>query len=395
MKEVFKTLLFDEDYDIVSACLPENKRFEEYSDFEKSSIAIFLIIYLRYKAKDAIKNESILGIIEILANKYFINHCIKLIEKNFDKLEITSTNDIFIKVSDKIIILVNSLILGPFYLPKKLQIDNLKVKNFSHPQDEWYLSKLRKTVGFDKVVQFILKHSFERIYRVQYTGSNLKINEHMLPDKYVLFKFACEQLSLEIAPELYTQQGFINACTIGDSKPIVIVDSGSFSLLNKDELLFLIGHELGHIKARHCLYHMMAQILPIISDQAQYFTLGLSGIITIGLNLALLQWQRMSEFTADRAGLLCCQNIEAACSVLMKLSGLPTSDYHKADVKAFINQAKQFEEFDNDTVDKILKFASILGETHPWTIMRAKELLTWYDSKGYQDLLVTKNCEEG
>ena len=30
-----------------------------------------------------------------------------------------------------------------------------------------------------------------------------------------------------------------------------------------DEIMFVIGHELGHVKSNHMLYHMMAQALQL------------------------------------------------------------------------------------------------------------------------------------
>ena len=43
--------------------------------------------------------------------------------------------------------------------------------------------------------------------------------------------------------------------------------------------------------------------------------------------------------------------------------------------------------FDNDSFDKIFKYASILGESHPWTVMRAKELLRWMEDGSYAGTL--------
>ena len=36
--------------------------------------------------------------------------------------------------------------------------------------------------------------------------------------------------------------------------------------------------------------------------------------------------------------------------------------------------------------DKLMKFFSVLYKSHPWTIMRAKELKSWYDSGAYSKI---------
>ncbi|MGB9977622.1 MAG: M48 family metalloprotease [Thermovenabulum sp.] len=67
----------------------------------------------------------------------------------------------------------------------------------------------------------------------------------------------------------------------------------------------------------------MAQVFPILGEIVGSITLGAGKLLSTGLQIALLNWVRMSEFTADRAGLLTCQDPEVAASALMKLAGVP------------------------------------------------------------------------
>lgn len=57
-----------------------------------------------------------------------------------------------------------------------------------------------------------------------------------------------------------------NAFAAGVEDPIIVINSGAIDLLTYEELLFIIGHEVGHIKSQHVLYSQMAQILPILGD---------------------------------------------------------------------------------------------------------------------------------
>ena len=131
----------------------------------------------------------------------------------------------------------------------------------------------------------------------------------MFSDLHRTYKNCCEVLNLDKSPDLYIRQDpKVNAFVAGVEKPIIIINSGCVDLLTEDELIFILGHELGHIKSQHILYHQMAAMLPIIGDIVGNATLGLGGILSTSLQVALLNWKRKSEFTADRAGILSCQN---------------------------------------------------------------------------------------
>jgi Zn-dependent protease with chaperone function len=120
-------------------------------------------------------------------------------------------------------------------------------------------------------------------------------------------------------------------------------------------------------------------------------TLGLGNILSTGIQAALLEWQRKSELTADRAGLLACQNPEAVLSAMTKMAGYPITNYNAIDTKEILQQAQSFEELDRDVYDKAIKFLSVLSSTHPWTVMRAKEIDRWVTSGDYRRVLERKS----
>lgn len=146
--------------------------------------------------------------------------------------------------------------------------------------------------------------------------------------------------------------------------------------------MFVIGHELGHVKSNHMLYHMMAQSIPMLVRLID--SIPCSEIAAIPIQLALYYWYRMSELTADRAGLLCCQNKDAAIRALVKMAGMPVKQFTNMDCKAFIRQAQDFKQLDFDDMNKIIKLISIATDSHPWTVMRAAELLKWIESGDYE-----------
>ena len=152
--------------------------------------------------------------------------------------------------------------------------------------------------------------------------------------------------------------------------------------------MFLIGHELGHIKARHVLYTVMAQNFSLVANLLGNLTFGIGGVAATGVEIALLHWYRMSELSCDRAGLLTCQSKKAAINFFIKLN-LPSSYNHAAFQESFLKQAKDFEALDFDSLNKFFKIASTLDMTHPWSVMRASELVNWQESGDYDQILNT------
>ena len=92
-------------------------------------------------------------------------------------------------------------------------------------------------------------------------------------------------------------------------------------LLDADGMRFVIGHEVGHVLSGHGLYRMVLTQLVAISANVQWLPLGAWGLRAIVL--ALHEWYRKAELSADRAGLLCTQDPAAALRPLEALtSGL-------------------------------------------------------------------------
>lgn len=262
-------------------------------------------------------------------------------------------------------------------------LTGLDQTQYEHPFDRKALNALENTPGLTVAGKYITKQTIERIYTVQYTGSNLKVIEKNYPDIYEYLDYACKILDLDRKPELYIQWGYgINAFTVGAENPIVVLNSGLIDLCDDDEKMFIIGHELGHIKSNHMLYHMMAQVINYVIDAIPG-----GNLVAAPLKYALLYWDRMSEFTADRAGLLCCQNKDAAVRAFIKMAGLPINQFDKMDERAFLQQAKDFESLDYENLNKFFRIISIMDSTHPWTVMRAAELMKWVDNEEYNVFL--------
>lgn len=266
----------------------------------------------------------------------------------------------------------------------KQKLINLDSTIYEHSFDKTALESLRSLDGFDTVTNFILNWTTIKWHIVQLCGSNFHVTKESCPELYNMVHEAAETLDIDRLPKIYTQWSYnINAMTTGyKNDTILTIYSGAVDLMTDPELTYIIGHELGHIKSGHVLYHVMAQfITQLISSTV------LTGKFLIPIQLGLAYWNRMSEFTADRAGLLACQDLDSALSAIMKMAGIPKRYFSTADPHVFLEQANEFMHQYGDTVNSIIRNISILDDSHPWTIMRAYELVKWVESGEYQAIL--------
>jgi len=269
--------------------------------------------------------------------------------------------------------------------PKKLT--GLRPQTYEHPSDKSTLDALQKVSGLDTLVRKCNEYGLERLLRVQLMGSYLRATADSFPDLYRIVEESCEVLDIPKRPALYIQPGGLNAFTAGVDNPIIVLEATLVDQMSDDQLRFVIGHELGHVKSGHVLYYQIAMLLPVIAEVIDTATMGLGGLLSMGLQVALMRWQRMSELSADRAGLLACQDVNAAIGAMIRLAGLPTKFAESVNTEDFLAQARDFQAYDSDKLDWIAKILSGMGQTHPWTVLRANQFLTWIDTGAYDRIL--------
>lgn len=278
-----------------------------------------------------------------------------------------------------------------FDLPSGLKyFPGLEADDFTHPLDHDAIQALEKIPVLDQVIGFINKQMIERYLYLYYVSSSVRVNERMLPKIYEKFRWALKILDLETdlekegkpEPELYlTQNPIPNAITAGTEQTFIVLHSSIIDGYDEKDWLYVIGHELGHIKANHLLYKTVALVI-LIGLQAvkvPYADL---------LKIPLLEWLRKAELTADRAAALCVQDERICQSMHMKLASGARSMYGEMDLDEFIRQVDLYAER-NDLMDILSKvFLTLFVEKdHPFPVFRAKELRQWMKGFDYERLL--------
>src|SRR5262245_65916509 len=95
-----------------------------------------------------------------------------------------------------------------------------------------------------------------------------------------------------------------NAYTYGHTRPFIVLTSGLVDMLDDEERFFIIAHELGHIKAGHVLYTIIARNIAEIIAIIGQSTLGVGALLGQSLVIALQDWYGREELSADGDGLL-------------------------------------------------------------------------------------------
>jgi Zn-dependent protease with chaperone function len=271
--------------------------------------------------------------------------------------------------------------------PHKLY--DIAVSDFQHPKEASSMMTLKNTNGLEKVVKKFYDLGIENIIKLQYTGSSLKLSKKSFPDLFHLTETACDILNVNTLPELYVHRSEqFTATTLGVDRPMIAISTECLDKLSKQELLFMIGRQVAHIKSQHILYQEIGFIFPELMDALSTITLGLSGVLSSGLKYALFHWAQTAEYTADRGGLLVCQDVYVTKQLFTKLAGLPEKYWATFEVEELDDQARAFEGFTEKTFDKFMRF---LYGNNLWAIARAQEIINWVDSGEYNQVLVYKS----
>jgi len=265
----------------------------------------------------------------------------------------------------------------------KKRLLNISSKAWEHPADRAALAALQQVPMLDSVLRFFLGSTVEESLRLATLASAVRVSERQFPEVHFLLRESCEILDIKRVPELYISQNpFLNAGAIGVQNPFIVLNSSLIPVLTKEELQAVIAHEIGHCISGHVLYKTLLQLLIRIS--LQVISLPFSGAVLAVIIAALREWDRKSELTADRAGLLVTQDPNVNYTLLMKMSG--GNDVSQISVNEFFIQAAEYEK--SDSLKKSMhKLFNTLSLSHPFPVIRLTALKSWVDSGQYQNII--------
>jgi len=179
----------------------------------------------------------------------------------------------------------------------------------------------------------------------------------------------------------------MNALTMGVKEPVIMVRSALLDQMSNDELVAILGHELGHLQAEHSLYQSLAMALlqggAAVSQMVR--------LVALPIQRTLLRWLRCAELTADRAALLASRDLGACISMMLTFAGgnrPGISTRTKMRLAPFIDQCRELAKMQAEsTIDDALGTVLTMDRTHPYMAWRVMHLIQWVEHGGYLTIL--------
>jgi len=201
-------------------------------------------------------------------------------------------------------------------------------------------------------------------------SSSVRLSHSMAPSVHKMADHCIERLGVDLPLELYAYPSpqFNAACFKPEEGRLFVMFSSSLlEAFDQNELMFVVGHELGH----HVYQHHDIPVGFLLQGQQQP---------PASLALQLFSWARYAEISADRAGAYCANDFEAVARALFKLaSGLASDSVINFNLSEFLKQLDEMQAVDAEPGQgaPIQDWFS----THPFSPLRVKALQLFHQSR--------------
>lgn len=204
-----------------------------------------------------------------------------------------------------------------------------------------------------------------------------QVGPQTTPEMMPLLAENSARLQVEPVNVFIVRSNALNAYTFGMDQPkAIVLYSSLFKIMDRDEIQFILGHEMGHVKLGHTWLNTLVGGMAGIPS-----SLGAAAI----LELAFRWWNRACEYSADRAGVLACGKPAKAISALVKLEAGAV-----ALTQAGMQAAIQHIETEDD--DLMNNLAEMLA-SHPMVAKRVEQVRQFTRTPAYRQMqaLMDKN----
>lgn len=184
----------------------------------------------------------------------------------------------------------------------------------------------------NKLVRSCLKSIADKYYGSQITvirNEGVLLTNDSYPMLHSTYTYCCHTLKIKNPPAVYITHRLrgINALSVEINNEQMILLSRRFAIsLSAKEQAFILGHELGHHQQGNLVGHTVNGLVNSLKDKSEIF----GPMIQDAIEVPLKRWCRRSEYNADRAGLLCCKDIEVVKQLFLKIGMIDSvTVYHQ------------------------------------------------------------------
>jgi Zn-dependent protease with chaperone function/uncharacterized tellurite resistance protein B-like protein len=210
-------------------------------------------------------------------------------------------------------------------------------------------------------------------WRSAMEGHSLKVEKELLSDFYELCHDVKRKLQYEEDVDFYiTGDSSVNAFSVAaenEGEPhIVNINSALFGLMSKDELRFVIGHELGHlINKDTALTRLIHFVFPPNAE------------VPVTLQYKIRLHEQLAELVADRYGYIATENLDVCVTAFFKLaSGLDLGRMNVSIEALIADNNRRLNYFLNDR--------GVSRASHPVNPIRVQALNLFATAKSKQEL---------
>lgn len=221
----------------------------------------------------------------------------------------------------------NSSLLQHHSKPVKREISEEAVIDYAVKEENYFGDLLD-----NKIVRSCLKAIVDKYYGGQITEikqEGMQMTKDSYPLLHTTYTKCCHILGIKHAPIVYITHKLkgINALSveINNERMILISRRVTISLTTKEQA-FILGHELGHHQQGNLVGHTINGLFNSLKDKSEI----IGPMVQDAIEVPLKRWCRRSEFNADRAGFLCCKDIEVIKQLFMKIGMIESPTvYHQ------------------------------------------------------------------
>jgi predicted Zn finger-like uncharacterized protein len=261
----------------------------------------------------------------------------------------------------------------------------LSTDDYEYSADREAMKKLRSIKPLTAVIESLSKKFGKSFIESRFIGGGIKVTEAQFPRIQNLAITAATILGLKKLPEIYISGDIPwSSDTYGtESDAFIVLGTYLTRVLSDIELLFVLGHELAHVRSGHAMYRTVAQVFAGYQGPKGVMGGGILGLLDVqkllsaSLELPLLMWIRESEVTGDCAGLIVVKDRLIARKVLL-LQALRSPDlYREINQEAYLKQQEEAE-------NQIGKLSEFLSQGTPYVSRRIKFVEQYAVSNAYR-----------
>ena len=208
-------------------------------------------------------------------------------------------------------------------------------------------------------------------FRSRVEGTSLKVSTELLPQLFSLCEEVKAKLNFKEPIDFYiTGNSEINASAFfafdANLPHIVEINSGTYNLLNEDELKYVIGHEIGHLIDGDAIIKGLFNFL--YPDKET-----LERCPDFLLNRCEL-YNKLAELSADRYGYKASGSLETCVRAIFKMASGVDLEKMNVSMKVLMEENERH-------LDYFLKSGGFAGDSHPVDPIRVRALDLFANSK--------------